>query len=142
MSLRVVTGTASRALAAAIAAELGTVPGRSEVERFPDGELRPAVDEMRDDDVYVVHSTGPAVNDHVVELLVLLDACRRAGAERRTAVVPYVGYARQDRRGRPGQAVAARVVADAITVAGAHRVVVVDPTPLPSRPCSPSPSRC
>jgi ribose-phosphate pyrophosphokinase len=122
----VVTGTASRALAAAIAAELGTEPVRSEVERFPDGELRPAVDEMRDD-VYVVHSTGPAVNDHVVELLVLLDACRRAGAERLTAVVPYFGYARQDRRGRPGQAVAARVIADAITVAGAHRVVVVDP---------------
>lgn len=123
----IVAGTASRDLAGAIATELGTKPAGSALERFPDGELRPVVDEMRDDDVYVVQSTGPPVNDHIVELLLLLDACGRAGAERLTAVVPFVGYARQDRRSHPGQAVATRVVADAIAASGAGRLVVIDP---------------
>lgn len=127
MSLRIVAGTASQDLSSAIASELATETVASEVERFPDGELRPIVDEMRDDDVYVVQSTGPPVNDHIVELLLLLDACRRAGAGRLTAVVPYFGYARQDRRSRAGQAVAARVIADALAAAGVDRLVVVDP---------------
>jgi len=127
MSARVVPGTANAALAAAVAAELGTEPCSCAVERFPDGELRPAVANVRGEDVYVIQPTGPPVNDHVVELLLLLDACRRAGADRLTAVVPYFGYARQDRRGKAGEAVGARVVADALAVAGADRLVVVDP---------------
>jgi ribose-phosphate pyrophosphokinase len=127
VSLRIVAGTASTRLADAIAARLGVVPAPAVVERFPDGELRPAVDDVRDDDVYVVQATGPPVNEHLVELLLLLDACRRAHSGRVTAVVPYFGYARQDRRIRAGQAVAARVVADAIATAGAHRLVLVDP---------------
>jgi ribose-phosphate pyrophosphokinase len=127
VSLRVVAGTASARLADAIAARLGVAPAPAAVERFPDGELRPAVDDVHGDDVYVVHATGPPVNDHLIELLLLLDACRRGHAGRVTAVVPYFGYARQDRRTRPSQTVAARVVADAIAMAGAHRMVLVDP---------------
>jgi len=98
-----------------------------EVERFPDGELRPIMLGVRGDDVFVVQPTGPPVNDHLVELLLLIDACRRAGAGRVTAVVPYFGYARQDRRNRDGQAIGARVVAATIASAGADRLVVIDP---------------
>jgi ribose-phosphate pyrophosphokinase len=127
VSLRVVPGPASGTLADAIAALLGVTPVPTVIERFPDGELRPAVDDVGGDDVYVVQATAPPVNEHLVELLLLLDATRRAHAGRVTAVIPYFGYARQDRRSGPGQAVAARVVADAIATAGAHRVVLVDP---------------
>jgi ribose-phosphate pyrophosphokinase len=127
MALRVVSGTANHVLAEAVATTLGTQlpPGR--VERFPDGELRPVVECVRGTDVYVVAPTGPPVNENVVELLLLLDACRRSGATRVTAVVPYFGYARQDRRSRAGEAVGARVIADALATAGAQRLVVVDP---------------
>ncbi|MST32253.1 ribose-phosphate diphosphokinase [Acidimicrobiaceae bacterium USS-CC1] len=127
MGARVVAGTANRRLACAVTAALGTEPAVSETARFPDGELRPVVAELRGEDVYVVQPTGPPVNEHLVELLLLLDACRRAGAARVTAVVPYFGYARQDRRGKAGEAVGARVVADALAAVGADRLLVVDP---------------
>jgi phosphoribosylpyrophosphate synthetase len=84
-----------------VASALGSEVAPCEVERFPDGELRPAVAEVRRDDVYVVQPTGPPVNEYLVELMLLLDACRRGGADRLTAVVPYFGYARQDRRAVP-----------------------------------------
>jgi ribose-phosphate pyrophosphokinase len=122
----VVPGTANRLFANAIATALRTEPVTFELERFPDGELRPVVDHVRGDDVYVVQPTGPAVSNHLMELFLLLDACRRGGAERITAVLPYFGYARQDRRGRVGEAVGARVVADALVGSGAQRLVVVD----------------
>ena len=127
MTARLVPGSGTEALASAVAAQLGTELTPCEVERFPDGELRPAVAEVRGDDVFVLRSTGPPVNEHVVELLLLLDACRRAGADRITAVVPYFGYARQDRRGKPGEAVGSRVLADAVASCGADRLLVVDP---------------
>lgn len=127
MVMRVVGGTATASLAAAVAASEGTELSPCDVERFPDGEMRPRVAEVRGDDVYVVQSTGPPVHEHLVELLLLLDACRRGGADRVTAVVPYFAYARQDRRGRAGEAVGARVVADALAAMGADRLVVVDP---------------
>jgi ribose-phosphate pyrophosphokinase len=127
VSLRVVAGTASVPLAAAVAAMLSCEPTGCEIIRFPDGELRPNVANVRGDDVYLVESTGPPVSENVVELLLLLDACRRAGADRLTAVVPYFGYARQDRRGNSGEAVGARVLADALVSAGAQRLVIVDP---------------
>ena len=127
MSLRIVAGTANPLLAGAVATALGTEPVTGGVERFPDGELRPVVGHLRGDDVYVIQPTGPPVSDHLMELFLLLDACRRAGAERITAVLPYFGYARQDRRGRAGEAVGARVVADALAGSGAGRLVVVDP---------------
>ncbi|WP_255922915.1 ribose-phosphate diphosphokinase [Streptomyces humicola] len=127
MGACIVAGTAHRALADAVAAAMGTAPVACQVERFPDGELRPVAGLVRGGDVYVLQPTGPAVNEHLIELLLLLDACRRSGADRLTAVVPYFGYARQDRRTQAGQAVGARVVADALTAAGADRLVVVDP---------------
>ncbi len=127
MTARLVSGSGAAALASAVAAELGTELTLCEIERFPDGELRPVVAEVRGDDVFVFRSTGPPVNEHVVELLLLLDACRRAGADRITAVVPYFGYARQDRRSNPGEAVGSRVLADAVASSGADRLLVVDP---------------
>ena len=127
MSLRIVPGSAHPGLAGVIAKMLGTEPVPGELARFPDGELRPAVGHLRGGDVYVVQPTGPPVSDHLLDLFLLLDACRRAGAGRITAVVPYFGYARQDRRSRPGEPVGARVAADALATSGAQRLVVIDP---------------
>ena len=127
MVLRVVPGTANQPLAAAVAARLGTELTQCEVTRFPDGELRPVVAEVRGDDVYVVQPTGPPVDRHLMELFLLLDACRRGGPDRVTAVLPYYGYARQDRRARAGEAVGARVVADLLGAARADRLLVIDP---------------
>lgn len=123
----IVAGRANSALAGAVAAALGGEPVPAVVERFPDGELRPVVSGLRGADAYLVQPTSPPVNDHIVELLLLVDACRRAGADRITAVLPYFGYARQDRRGREGQALGVRVVADALAAAGTRRLIVVDP---------------
>src|SRR5271157_160013 len=114
MGLRIVPGTANPLLAVAVARTLRTELVTCELDRFPDGELRPVVDHLRGDDVYVIQPTGPPVSDHLVELLLLLDACRQGGAGRITAVLPYFGYARQDRRSQAGEAVGARVVADAL----------------------------
>lgn len=127
MNLRILSGTANPSLAAAVARELGIQVTPCKVERFPDGELRPTVGSVRDDDVYVVQSTGPPVNDHLVELLLLLDACQRGGAGRITAVMPYMGYGRQDRRKAPGDSVGAHVAARTIALCGTSRVIVVDP---------------
>ncbi len=127
MTLRIGCGSANRALSASVSSALGAGAVVGEVERFPDGELRPVVRGVRGDDVFLVQSTGPPVHDHLVELLLLIDACRRAGADRVTAVVPYFAYARQDRRSRDGQAIGARVVAEAVAAAGADRLVVIDP---------------
>lgn len=126
-SLRLVAGTAHPDLARAVGALLDGEGAHAAVERFPDGELRPAVDVGPGDDVYVLQPTGPPVHDHLVELLLLLDACRRAGAGRLTAVVPYVAYARQDRRTARGEGIGLRVVVDGLVAAGAQRLVVVDP---------------
>ena len=137
MSLCIVAGTANPDLAEAVAAGVGCVAMRGGLERFPDGELCPVVGHMRGDDVYVFQPTAPPVNEHLMELALLVDACRRAGSERVTAVVPYFGYARQDRRSRPGQAIGARVAADILAAAGADRIVVVDPhTPGFEATCS------
>jgi len=127
MALQIVAGSANRALAGAVAESLGVELVPTTIERFPDGELGACVGPLRGDDVYVIQPTSPPVNEHLTELLLLLDACRRAGASRSTAVVPYFGYARQDRRSRPGEAVGARVAAEVIATAGADRLVVIDP---------------
>lgn len=127
MTLSLVSGSAHPQLGQAIGEILGVELTVCEVERFPDGELQVKVGPLHDGDVYIVQPTGPPVNDHMVELLLLIDACRRESAGRITAVIPYLGYARQDRRTAPGQSVAAQVFARAITTTGADRVVVVDP---------------
>lgn len=134
--LRIVSGSANPGLASAIANYLGVESDGCSLERYPDGELRPTVENICGADVYVIQPTAPPVNEHMMELLLLLDACRRARAARVTAVVPYFGYARQDRRTAPGQALGSAVVTDAIAAAGADRLVVVDPhTPALEAQC-------
>jgi len=123
---RIVASTASTRLAGKVASQLGVPCTTGATERFPDGELRPSLPDMQGDDVFVIGSTGPPVSDNLVELMLLIDASRRAGAARITAVVPYFGYARQDRRERVGDAVGARVMAHAVAGAGADHMVVVD----------------
>ena len=133
--LRIVSGSANPGLAAAVANHLGVESDGCNLARYPDGELRPTIDNVCGADVYVMQPTAPPVNEHIVELLLLLDACRRSRAARVTAVVPYFGYARQDRRTAAGQALGSTVIADAIT-AGADRLVVVDPhTPALEAQC-------
>lgn len=120
-------GTANPELAEAIAAGLGVRPGACSVERFPDGEVSVRLDEpVRGREVFVVQPTGPPVNDHLVELLAFADACRRASAERVTAVVPYFGYSRSDRRDGRREPIAASMVADLMQAVGIGHVMTVD----------------
>ncbi|MBF6095651.1 ribose-phosphate diphosphokinase [Nocardia cyriacigeorgica] len=135
-SICVLPGSAGEALASGISELLGVPVTECVVGRYPDGELRPRVEQVRGRDVFVVQSTSPPVGERLMELLLLLDACRRAGAGRLTAVVPYFGYARHDRLELPGQSVGVKVAADAIAQAGADRIVVVDPhTPALAAVC-------
>jgi ribose-phosphate pyrophosphokinase len=128
MDLSVVSGSAHPALCSAIASHLDIAPARCEIARFPDDELHVVVDAtLRGRDVFVVQPTGPPADANLIELLLLADACRRAGADRVTAVIPYFGYARQDRRSLTGEAIGARVMASAIDAARVDGVVVVDP---------------
>jgi ribose-phosphate pyrophosphokinase len=127
VDLTLISGSANPALADALATRLGLHLADRRLERFPDGELHVEIREaLRGHDVYLVQPTGPPVDAHLLELLLLADACRRAGAARLTAVVPYFGYARHDRRSRPGEPVGARVVADLLSVGGIARLVAVD----------------
>jgi ribose-phosphate pyrophosphokinase len=120
-------GTANAELAQAVARELGVRLGACAVECFPDGETSVRLDEpVRGREVFVVQPTSPPVNDHLVELLAFADACRRASASRVTAVVPYFGYARSDRRGGKRVPIAASLVADLMQAAGVAHLVTVD----------------
>ncbi len=124
----VLAGSAHPALAAAVARSLGAPLGSTRSERFPDGEMHVSVDEeaVERRDVLVVQPTSAPVGEHVLELLLLADACRRAGAKSVSAVVPYFGYARQDRRKRPGEPIGVRVVAEQLATARLERIVCVD----------------
>ncbi len=127
MGIMLLAGSANEALAAAVATGLGVRLAHREVTRFPDGELHVQVlDSVRGQDVYLLQPTSPPCDQHLLELLFLADACRRAGAGRLTAVVPYFGYARQDRRASGREPVAVRVVADLLATCGLQRVVAVD----------------
>ncbi|HEX2026732.1 MAG TPA: ribose-phosphate pyrophosphokinase [Nitriliruptorales bacterium] len=126
--MQLVSGGASQRLTEKIGAELGVEPLRRELSRFPDGEIHVELSgDVRDEDVYLVQSTGPPVQEHLAELILLADAAYRAGAARLNAVIPYLAYARQDRRTAPGEPVALRVVADLLSASHVHRIVVVDP---------------
>jgi ribose-phosphate pyrophosphokinase len=125
--LKLFSGNANRPLAEEIATILGTPLGQAEVARFSDGEVFVQIDEnVRGADVFVIQPTCPPVNDNLMELLVMLDAFKRASAQRITAVLPYYGYGRQDRKVRPRVPISAKLVADLITVAGAHRLLAID----------------
>jgi ribose-phosphate pyrophosphokinase len=120
-------GTANPELAANVARELGVRLGACAVERFPDGETSVRLDEpVRGREVFVVQPTSPPVNEHLFELLAFADACRRASAERVTAVVPYFGYARADKRNGRREAITASMVADLMQAVGIGHVVTVD----------------
>jgi len=126
--MAVFTGNANPALAQDIARHLMMPLGRALVGRFSDGEVQVEIMEnVRGRDVYLVQSTCPPANEHLMELLVMADACRRASARRITAVIPYLGYARQDRRQRAMRVpITAKLVADMIGAAGVDRVLTVD----------------
>jgi len=126
--MAVFTGNANPMLAQDIARHLMQPLGRALVGRFSDGEIQVEIMEnVRGKDVYLVQSTCPPANEHLMELLVMADACRRASAGRITAVIPYLGYARQDRRQRAMRVpITAKLVADMIGRAGVHRVLTVD----------------
>ncbi|MHB0879104.1 MAG: ribose-phosphate diphosphokinase [Anaerolineae bacterium] len=122
------SGTASRGLAEAIAGHLGIPLGRSEAMRFPDGEsFVQILEPVRGKDAYIVQSTSPPVNDHLMELLAFADACRRAGAHHVTAVVPYFGYSRSDKRHGRQEPIMASMVAALLQSVGVDRLMMVDP---------------
>jgi ribose-phosphate pyrophosphokinase len=126
--MAVFTGSANPQLALDIARYLQVPLGRAHVGRFSDGEVTvELMENVRGRDVFIVQPTSPPANDHLMELLVMVDACRRASAGRMTAVIPYFGYARQDRRPRATRvAITAKVVANMLAGAGVHRVLTVD----------------
>jgi ribose-phosphate pyrophosphokinase len=126
--MAVFTGSANPALAEQVVQHLGIPLGRAHVGRFSDGEtLVEIMENVRGRDVFLLQPTCAPSNDHLMELLVMIDAVKRASAKRITAVIPYYGYARQDRRPRTARvAITAKVVADMITTTGAHRVLTMD----------------
>ena len=127
MSLKILSGSSNCGLAEKIAKSLRIELIQRILERFPDGELHVEIQEsVRGSDVYLIQSTSPPVDEHLFELFLLADACRCAGATHLTAVIPYFGYARQDRRSRGREPVSTRLVADLIIASGLERVVVVD----------------
>ena len=125
--LKILAGNASKRLGANIAKNLGTELGLLDASTFSDGEISIQIKEsVRGADVFVVQSTCAPVNDHLMELLVIIDALKRASAGRINAVIPYFGYARQDRKAAPRNPITAKLVADLIAAAGAHRVLTMD----------------
>ena len=125
--IKVFCGNANQPLAAEICQMMGTKLGESEVKSFADGEVSVSLYEtVRGSDVFVVQSTCKPVNDNLMELLVMIDALRRASAGRITAVIPYFGYARQDRKAKARDPISAKLVANMITAAGADRVLTMD----------------
>jgi len=126
-ALKIFTGNAHPALAKEICDQLGVALADARVGRFPDGEVRLQIlENVRGADVFVIQPTCRPVNDNLVELLIMLDALRRASADRITAVMPYYGYARQDRKDRPRVPISSKLVADLLTSAGANRVLALD----------------
>ena len=125
--IKLFAGNGNKALAQEIAKELHMPLGDMVVGKFSDGETSVQINEsVRGCDVFVIQSTSTPVNDNLVELLVIIDAMRRASAGRITAVMPYFGYARQDRKARARDPITAKLVADLITSAGADRVLTMD----------------
>lgn len=125
--IKIFTGTAHPALAEEICAHLGCDVGSAVTARFSDGEFNFQIGEnVRGHDVFIVQPTCPPSDRHLMELLIMIDAFTRASAERVTAVIPYFGYARSDKKDRPRVPIAAKMAANIITKAGAHRVLTID----------------
>ena len=125
--IKVFAANSHPALARQIAGNLGLPVGKSEVTTFSDGEIAVSIHEsVRGSDVFVVQSTSAPVNNHLMELLIMIDAFKRASAASITAVIPYMGYARQDRKAKARDPISAKLVADLISAAGADRVLTMD----------------
>jgi ribose-phosphate pyrophosphokinase len=125
--MKIITGNSNKPLSAAISAYLNLPLTKASIRRFSDEEIFVEIHEnVRGEDVFVVQPTSYPANDNLMELLVTLDALRRGSAKRATAVIPYYGYARQDRKSGPRTPISAKLVANLITVAGAHRVLTLD----------------
>jgi ribose-phosphate pyrophosphokinase len=125
--LTVFSGNSNPLLAQSVCAHLGTSQGKALIGRFSDGEIRFEIAEnVRGKDVFVIQSTCPPINRHLFELLIMIDALKRASAKRVCAVIPYYGYARQDQKDKPRVPICAKVVADLLSTAGAHRIITVD----------------
>jgi ribose-phosphate pyrophosphokinase len=125
--VKVFSGTSNRPLAQAICDYIGIEMGNSTVSAFPDGETFVKVEEnVRGEDVFLVQSTSPPTNHHLMEMFIMMDALRRASALRITAVLPFYGYARQDRKDQPRVPITAKLVANLLVAAGADRVLTMD----------------
>lgn len=125
--MKIFAGTSNPPLAAAIAKSIGADLGKCTVSAFPDGETFVKIEEnVRGEDVFLVQSTSPPTNHHLMEMFIMMDALRRSSASRITAVLPYYGYARQDRKDQPRVPITAKLVANLIVAAGANRVLAVD----------------
>ncbi|MFT3867864.1 MAG: ribose-phosphate pyrophosphokinase [Nibricoccus sp.] len=125
--LNIFTGNSNRPLAEEICKSIGIDLGEATVTSFPDGESFVKInDNVRGSDVYLIQSTCPPTNHHLMELLIMIDAAKRASANRITAVIPFYGYARQDRKDQPRVPITAKLVANLLTAAGANRVLTMD----------------
>ncbi|MDX1919540.1 MAG: ribose-phosphate pyrophosphokinase, partial [Candidatus Caenarcaniphilales bacterium] len=126
-SVKLFSGRANPELAKEVALHLGTELGGINISPFSDGELYIKIlESVRGDDVFIIQPTSPSVNDNIMELLIIIDALKRASAERINVVMPYFGYARQDRKASGREPITAKLVADLLKTAGAHRVVTLD----------------
>ncbi|MGP8200505.1 MAG: ribose-phosphate diphosphokinase [Limisphaerales bacterium] len=125
--MKIFSGTSNLPLAKSIVASIGLELGKCTISSFPDGETFVKIEEnVRGEDVYVVQSTSPPTNHHYMELFIMMDAVRRASAKRITAVLPFYGYARQDRKDQPRVPITAKLVANLLVAAGATRVLAMD----------------
>jgi ribose-phosphate pyrophosphokinase len=126
-TIKIFTGNSNRPLAEAVSRALEQPLGRSRVSRFSDGEIQVEIDEsVRGQHTFVLQSTSPPANEHLMEMLIMIDALKRASAEEITAVIPYYGYARQDRKVAPRAPITAKLVADLLSTAGATRVISME----------------
>jgi ribose-phosphate pyrophosphokinase len=125
--VKIFSGNSNLPLARAIAASIGIELGKATVSSFPDGETFVKIEEnVRGEDVFVMQSTSPPTNHHLMEMFIMIDALRRASASRITAVLPFYGYARQDRKDQPRVPITAKLVANLLVAAGANRVLTMD----------------
>jgi ribose-phosphate pyrophosphokinase len=126
-TVKIFSGTSNQPLAKAICEYIGMELGKSTVSAFPDGETFVKIEEnVRGEDVFVVQSTSPPTNHHLMEMFIMMDALRRASASRITAVLPFYGYARQDRKDQPRVPITAKLVANLLVAAGANRILTMD----------------
>src|SRR5438876_10961321 len=125
--LKVFSGSANRELAERICKYIGVPLGQATISSFPDGETYVRIEEnIRGHDVFIIQPTCPPTNQNLIELLIMVDAARRASADRITAVIPFFGYARQDRKDQPRVPITAKLVANLLTAAGVNRVLTMD----------------